>query len=265
VRRALFRISSKGAALKRTAILSDIHGNIPALEAVVADIKNRQVDCTYNLGDHASGPLWPKETLQYLMRQDWIHLRGNHDRQLVEQDPKQHGLSDQYAFQFLEQAELAWLRALPAQIELPNGLLLFHGVPESDMIYLLETVEHGRARLATPLEIEKRLGGTKARVMLCGHTHISRVVEISKNILIVNPGSVGLPAFDHDVPEPHIMETGSPHARYAILEQCHDAWHVEIILVPYDYQSAVAQAMKNNRRDWAMGLQSGYMQDFGLQ
>ena len=56
--------------MQKIAILSDIHGNIPALEKVVDDINARRVDCVFNLGDHVSGPLWPKETIQYLMKQD---------------------------------------------------------------------------------------------------------------------------------------------------------------------------------------------------
>jgi predicted phosphodiesterase len=83
--------------MQKIAILSDIHGNILALEKVVADIETRQVDRVFNLGDHISGPLFPKETLQFLMKQDWVHILGNHDRQLMNQDP-QHGLSDKYAF-----------------------------------------------------------------------------------------------------------------------------------------------------------------------
>lgn len=88
--------------MKRLAVISDIHGNILALEAVAADIKRRNVDGIVNLGDHISGPLWPKETIEFLMKQEWIQIRGNHDRQLIQQIPKDHGLSDKYAFQYLD-------------------------------------------------------------------------------------------------------------------------------------------------------------------
>jgi len=57
--------------MKKIAVLSDIHGNIAALEEVAADIETRQVDRVFNLGDHISVPLYPKETLQFLMKQDW--------------------------------------------------------------------------------------------------------------------------------------------------------------------------------------------------
>jgi putative phosphoesterase len=245
--------------MQRIAILSDIHGNIAALDKVVDDIKTRQVDCVVNLGDHVSGPLWPKETIQYLMRQDWIQISGNHDRQLVNQNPREHGPSDAHAFHLLNDSELNWLRALPASAEIQNEFLLFHGAPSNDTIYLLETVEHGRARLGTQIEIKGRLGETKSHFIFCGHTHIPRVIGVPENILIVNPGSVGLPAYDDELPEYHIMETGSPHARYTILEYKNGEWLPEMIAVSYDHQKAAEQARKNGRPDWEIGIQTGFM------
>ena len=67
----------------RIALVSDIHGNLPALEAVVEDIERRGVDAIVNLGDSLSGPLMPLETARFLMAQDWVQLAGNHERQLL--------------------------------------------------------------------------------------------------------------------------------------------------------------------------------------
>lgn len=231
-----------------------------ALEKVVDDLQTRQVDQVFNLGDHVSGPLWPKETIQYLMKQDWVHIRGNHERQLTGQNHHQHGPSDRYAFQRLNTAELDWLRTLPPCVEIQDQFLLFHGTPTNDLTYLLETVEHGRGRLATPAEISGRLGQTRSRILLCGHSHIPRVTELPSNVLIVNPGSVGLPAYDDSVPEYHVMETGSPHARYAILENKHGHWQAEEIAVSYDHRQAAQQARKNDSPDWETGLLTGFMQ-----
>ena len=247
--------------MQKIAIVSDIHGNISALEKVAADFKTRQVDCVFNLGDHISGPLYPKETLDFLRKQDWVQLLGNHDRQLISQNPEQHGLSDRYAFSFLNDADLDWLRTLPASIMVEKQFFLFHGTPSSDTTYLLETVEHGRARLATQAEIAQRVDGAMAQIMLCGHTHIPRVVEIAPNILVVNPGSVGLPAYDDVTPEQHVMETGSPHARYAILAYKNGNWQAELITVGYDHQHAAQQARKNGRPDWEYALLTGFMPD----
>lgn len=242
------------------AVLADIHGNLPALQAVVADLKQRQIDTVLNLGDHASGPLWPQETVAFLMQQPWIQIAGNHDRQLVQQDPATHGASDRYAFERLGAPEKRWLQALPAQIRLEPELLLCHGTPSHDNVYLLETVAHGTVRLAQPAEITQRLAGVRARILLCGHTHTPRVIQIDDTMLIVNPGSVGLPAYADAEPEPHVMETGAPHARYAILAQHGLDWRIELVTVAYDYQQAANQAQRNGRLDWASGLRTGYLQ-----
>jgi diadenosine tetraphosphatase ApaH/serine/threonine PP2A family protein phosphatase len=94
--------------------------------------------------------------------------------------------------------------------------------------------------------------------MVCGHTHIQRIVDVGDNTVIVNPGSVGLPAYNDEVPEPHVIESGSPHARYAILQH-DDKWTVELISVPYDFQKAADRARNNGRLDWAIALETGYM------
>jgi putative phosphoesterase len=247
--------------MQKIAILSDIHGNMAALEKVIDDLQTRGVDCVFNLGDHVSGPLWPKETIQFLMTQDWMQILGNHDRQLIDQNPRQHGASDSYAFQQLNAAELDWIRTLPASMEIRDEFLLIHGTPSSDTTYLLETVERGRARPSMQAEIVDRLGETKSRIIFCGHTHIPRIVEVPENTLIVNPGSVGLPAYEDELPEYHVMETGSPHARYAILEYVNGDWLVEKVAIPYEHRKAAAQAHKNGRFDWEIGIRTGFMQE----
>jgi diadenosine tetraphosphatase ApaH/serine/threonine PP2A family protein phosphatase len=96
--------------------------------------------------------------------------------------------------------------------------------------------------------------------MLCAHSHIPRVVRVGST-LIVNPGSVGLPAYDHDQPELHVMETGSPDARYAVLERAAQGWQVELIALAYDHLAAAEQAKRNARPDWERALLTGYMRD----
>ncbi|MFN8485985.1 MAG: metallophosphoesterase family protein [Caldilineaceae bacterium] len=242
------------------AVLADIHGNLPALEAVVADLQQRKLETVFNLGDHASGPLWPQETLTFLMQQPWVQIAGNHDRQLVQQPPARHGASDRYAFERLNDAQKIWLAALPATVQWLADILLCHGTPTHDNRYLLETVAQGRVRPARWDEITQRLADVTTSLIVCGHTHIPRIIQMNDMQLIVNPGSVGLPAYSDTTPEPHVMETGSPHARYALLEQRAQGWQVELIAVPYDYHSAAAQARRNGRLDWEVGLRTGYMQ-----
>jgi len=244
--------------MNRIAVIADIHGNFPALEAVAADIQRRGISTVLNLGDHASGPLWPAETLTFLMQQPWMHIAGNHDRQLVQHPPADHGASDRYAFAQLDQQQLEWLRQLPAQAQLHTTMLLCHGTPTSDEQYLLETVVNGIIQLAQPSEIKVRLGGAQATIVLCGHSHIPRVISVNA-ALLVNPGSVGLPAYHNPLPEPHVVETGSPAARYAVLEPYEHGWRVELIALPYDHRRAAHQAQQNNQPEWAAALSTGYM------
>ena len=81
----------------RIAAISDIHGNLGALEAVLDDIELRGVDRTVNLGDIVSGPLYPRETAAVLIKLGLPTIRGNHERQLLAPDRNAMGPSDRYA------------------------------------------------------------------------------------------------------------------------------------------------------------------------
>jgi predicted phosphodiesterase len=245
--------------MTRIALLADIHGNLPALQAVVADLATHNVSQILNLGDHASGPLWPRDTVAFLMAQPWLQIAGNHERQLVTQDPASHGASDRYAWAELTAVQKEWLAVLPTTMPGPEGILLCHGTPTSDSHYLLESVERGVARLAAPAEITQRLGHQTAPVVACGHSHTPRLVTAADGTLLINPGSVGLPAYEHDEPELHLMQTGSPHARYAVLESSSGGWLATFRLVSYDHASAAAQAERNGRPEWARALMTGYV------
>lgn len=242
----------------RIALLSDIHGNLAALEAVAADIARRGVDMVVNLGDSLSGPLLPRETAQFLMAHGWLSLAGNHERQLLACATSPGGPADQYAWEQLGEAELAWLRSLPQTHRL-DDILLCHGTPTDDCVYLLETVHHGVLRLATAEEVDERVGDETAPLIACGHTHVPRAVRRESAQLIVNPGSVGLQGFDDELPSYHVMETGSPDARYAIVEKTAAGWLVEQFAVPYAYKPMAELAHRRQRPDWEIALLTGYM------
>jgi predicted phosphodiesterase len=244
--------------MSRMAVLADVHGNLPALLAAAEDIARRGIDRVMNLGDHASGPLWPHETVAFLMQQNWLQIAGNCDRQLVRQPPADHGGSDRFAFERLTSDQIRWLGALPATATVSDGILAFHGTPSNDELYLLEAVEDGRVRLARHAELLQRLSGVTAQLMFCGHSHIQRTVRVG-NTLIVNPGSIGLPAYTHSQPEPHAMESGSPDARYAILEKADHGWRAELVAIPYNHLAAAEQAQQHARADWALALRTGYV------
>ena len=247
-----------GAGMMRLAVLSDIHGNLPALEAVVADIARRGVDQVLNLGDNLSGPLLPAETAGLLMGQAWVQIAGNHDRELARRDPGDLIPSDAFARAQLQPEMVRWLAGLPPSATVAGGVQLLHGTSRRDTECLLETIERSAARLATPAEIEARLAGAQAEVILCGHSHIPRSVRTPAGMLIVNPGSVGMQAYEHDDPEYHIMQTGSPDARYAVIEKRAGQWSAQLLTVPYDTRTVVELARRNGRPEWASGLASGY-------
>jgi predicted phosphodiesterase len=240
----------------RVALVSDIHGNLPALEAVVRDLEGRGVDRVVNLGDSVSGPLLPLETARFLMGTAWVHLAGNHERQVLEGGPM--GESDAYARMQLGEAELSWMRSLPGTGRLGAEVFLCHGTPDSDLVYFLETVEGGAIRAATPAEVEARSGAGTAPVIACGHSHTPRVVRTGRGQLIVNPGSVGLQAFHVDEPYRHSVVNGSPEARYALLEKGVDGWEARILKVAYDPAPMARLAALRGRPAWERALLTGY-------
>lgn len=241
----------------RIAAISDIHGNLAALDAVLADIARRGVDVTVNLGDIVSGHLQPRETAARLMALALPTIRGNHERQLLA-DPARMGVSDAYARAQLLPAQLAWIEALPATLRLRHDVLLVHGTPASDLVYFLDTVTPQCSRAATMAEVAQRAGDAAAALILCGHTHMPRSITLPDGRLIVNPGSVGLQAYDDDHLYPHVMENGTPHARYAIVEDdAQGRWHAQFHQVEYDWETQARLALAHGRPDWVVPLRSG--------
>lgn len=235
------------------AILSDIHGNLPALEAVVADARVQGCDAFVNLGDTLSGPLWPAETADYLMSRDWPTIAGNHERQLLTLPRERMGASDLFAREHLSNRQRAWLAAQPATLELLPDVFLCHGTPASDLVHFLFTVEEGGIREATGDEVEERVGNRRERLILCGHSHLAGQRLLNDGRCVANPGSVGLQAYHDDHPMPYVVENGDPRARYAILNE----GRLVFRQVEYDHAAAAAKADRDGRPDWALGLRTG--------
>lgn len=236
------------------AVLSDIHGNLPALEAAIADARTAGATSFVNLGDSLSGPLWPVETADLLIREGWPTIAGNHERQVLTHSLERMGASDRFASERLSAAQLAWLAAQPPVLALTDDIFLCHGSPRSDLEHLLHTVEPAGIREATDAEIAERLGDTTAALTLCGHTHLPRTVTLADGRTVANPGSVGLQAFHDDHPLPYIVEIGDPLARYALVRGS----EVELRAVAYDHQAAAAKAAREGRDDWAVALRTGF-------
>ncbi|MDC7708147.1 metallophosphoesterase family protein [Vogesella indigofera] len=240
----------------RFAVLTDIHGNLPALQAVLADMHDRGVRHAVNLGDILSGPLWPAETADLLMGLNLPSIAGNHERQLLACQQSPGAPSDQYAFDQTSPLQRAWLASLPGALRL-GDVQLTHGSPYSDLQYLLDDIVAANLVPASRETVAQRLGQTSATLVLCGHSHMPRLLQLPDGPLLLNPGSVGLPAYDDSDGGYHRVQTGAPHASYAIAERVAAGWQVQLLRIAYDWQQAAQRAADNGRPDWAAWLQSG--------
>jgi predicted phosphodiesterase len=239
----------------RIAAISDIHGNAPALRAVLADAASFGHDRLVQLGDALSGPLWPRETAAILQDLDAVHVLGNHDIALF--DPARHapGRADRFALDELDPATIDWLRGWPATHSIGDDVLCFHGAPHDADHYLLEEAPAGDPRLRPIADIEADLRGRRARVMVCGHSHTQRIVALSDGSLVVNDGSVGLPAYQEPLRGGTVyVQAGSPHARYAIIDVAPGSVSVTLRAVEYDWRAASARAGALGFDDWARWL-----------
>ena len=237
------------------AAIADVHGNIAALEAVLADIAAAGIAEVVNLGDHVSGPLEPRRTADLLMGCGFPSIRGNQDRLLVEKRA-----SMERAFTWLDDSHMEWLASLPATLLYRGDVLLCHGSPRDDETYWLDRVTHDGTIAPAPIEaIEAEASGIAASLILCGHTHIPRVVRLRDGRLVVNAGSVGLPGYRGTDPVAHTVEAGTPHACYAILERRAGDWQATIRYVPYDNMPMAELAARNGNPVWASALATGWV------
>ncbi|HXW26989.1 MAG TPA: metallophosphoesterase family protein, partial [Xanthobacteraceae bacterium] len=227
-------------------------------EAVLADIERRGVARIVNLGDCVSGPLWPRETCDLLMARGFPTVCGNHDRWVATLAPADMPPSDRYSVGELDEGQLAWLRDLPPTLHLDDGILAVHGRPGDDNSYLMEDIERGRLVRADADTIAQRLGRTDAALVLCGHSHLQHVIRLPGGPVVLNPGSVGLPAYRDPTGIPHVSEVGSPHARYALVGRDDGIMTIELIALDYDHAGAAKRALANGNPGWEHALATGF-------
>ncbi|MGZ3753503.1 MAG: metallophosphoesterase family protein, partial [Mucilaginibacter sp.] len=180
--------------MKSHAIISDIHGNSLALKAVMSDIKSRGIKKILNLGDHFFGALEPEVVAGMLREHEMLCISGNTDREIlqsIDEGFNKEGM-DRVKADLSEQS-IAWLRRLPKTAKLDDLIFVCHGTPESDDEYLLEKVTANGVFVHNDEDLVKRTAHIKERIILCGHSHVNRVVYLSNDKIILNPGSVGLP------------------------------------------------------------------------
>jgi diadenosine tetraphosphatase ApaH/serine/threonine PP2A family protein phosphatase len=240
----------------RLAVLADVHGNADALRAVIADLAVQAPDLVVNLGDCLSGPLWPGETADLLMAQGWPTVRGNHDRWLVA-PPDPPGPWEADALPHLSSAHRDWLAGLPPTLVLDDAFLC-HGTPSSDTTYWLHHVRPDGSFAPTAAAAAARhAAGIGQPLILCGHTHVAAALRLPSGQMVVNPGSVGCPAYEDDHPVYHRVEAGTPHACYALIDRRGADWDITFRRLPHDGSRAVAAARARGAADWAAALATG--------
>lgn len=244
----------------KIAVISDIHSNIWALEAVLADAEKLGVDHIFNLGDNLYGPLDPRGCYELLQDDKIINIAGNQDRQIcnARKDDITSNPTMAFIIEQIPSEALEWMNNLPSSAVF-DDIYACHGAPTDDLTYMLEDVSSGQPHVKNDVDIKSLLTSVDQNIILCGHTHIPRIVELKSCKTIINPGSVGLPAYQDDAPNLHQMETFSPKASYCIIEIDDEQTSpkVSFIKLSYDHHKAAATAHLRNREDWATALETG--------
>ncbi|MCL6605477.1 MAG: metallophosphatase family protein [Paenibacillus sp.] len=241
------------------AVISDIHSNKNALEAVLRDADGRNIDLIVNLGDSLFGPVDPLGTARLLMQRDNIvNIMGNCDELLL-QDVYQ-SLTFNYVKPLLQTVHEDWIKDHKYSWSY-SSLLFCHGTPWNNSRYLLEQIAPSGDVIYKRIEqLTEELQSINQQIIFCGHSHVYHSMSLPEGKLVVNPGSVGLPAYQDEEPFPHTMESGTPYASYCICRRDlieEESWNIEHILVKYDWNEAAAQAEQNGRLDYAHPIRTG--------
>jgi len=166
----------------RVAALYDIHGNLPALEAVLAEVERERVDAIVVGGDIASGPPQPREVVDLVRSLPNAHcIRGNADRLRDREHAGEEGL--EWLLSQLDEERIDWLEGLPFSVVLDDTLYV-HSNPRDDTTMVTE--------LTTDEKLAGLLEGVEQRRVVAGHTHMQLERRVGET-LFVNAGSVGWP------------------------------------------------------------------------
>ncbi|SEP25336.1 metallophosphoesterase [Mucilaginibacter sp. OK283] len=230
----------------RIALFSDIHANLPAFEALLADLDKRQADAVYCLGDLVGYNVWPNEVIAQIRKRGIATLAGNHDlkpKKIITTPQSLTEPGKSHAYHLIDDENRKYLAALPAHIRLefnppggPLNMVLAHGSTRSVDEYVLEDLDEDYV-----LEMMEE---ANADILCVGHSHkpYHRVITTSnqKSKHVINIGSAGKP------------KDGNPDACYVILtlneaSTVLDKNSIEaaFIRVPYDVEKAAAAIEKS--------------------
>ena len=224
--------------MQRVTIFGDIHGNLPALEAVLADIETHDLTPLYCLGDLVGYGTFPNKVIATVRERNIPTLMGNYDQGVGNSSDDCGCAYTSKASEALGKRSIAWtnqnttpgnklfLKQLADQFPLQlEGLRirLVHGSPRKINEYLYEE--------RPDTTMERLLDIAEADVLICGHTHIPYHRILPSGRHVVNAGSVGKP------------KDGNPQACYIVLEVTEDNLNVMFKRVPYDVER-IAQAIE---------------------
>ncbi|HKP52196.1 MAG TPA: metallophosphoesterase family protein [Chloroflexia bacterium] len=229
----------------KVAIISDMHGNCFALDAVLADLERHPSDAIVCLGDAVQGGAQPAETIARLRDLDCPIVMGNADAWLLTSEETGREETTQrmleireWSLSQLSAENRAFIASFQPTVEMLLGeykLLCFHGSPASfDVIILPETPEE---------EFQRYLGEHQPAIMTGGHTHLQFVRRLG-NTFFFNPGSVGF-AYNRHQPEEGFK--ADPWAEYAILSSEDGRISLEFRRVPFAVDALVSIILSSGR------------------
>ncbi|MDX2138652.1 MAG: metallophosphoesterase family protein [Chloroflexota bacterium] len=220
--------------LTRIAVLADIHGNLPALEAVIADMQRFAPDAVIVAGDLINLAPFSGEVLTRVFDLGWAVIRGNHEFYLLDYD------TPRAPARWHDYTTPRWLNATisPALKQrvatLPDTLTLYY--PDAPPLRIIHGFPHTHWDGIYPSlpdeDVARNLASVAEETVVCGHVHLTqeRRVQVDGRCWhVINPGSVGLP------------EDGLPGtAPYALLDGDTDGWHATYRRPAYDQTALLA-------------------------
>ncbi len=238
--------------MKKIAVLSDIHANLPALEAVWRDLEALAPDEVYHLGDLVGYNPYPEEAVDFVRRRGLPGIRGNYDLAVAAKvpDPASAYLKEpispngwaayRWSESHVPENDREYLLGLPERIDLEiegHRLTLVHGSPDDVREYLYPDTPEER--------LAEAVASAGCDLLLCGHTHRPMIRKAGRG-LVINPGSVGKP------------KDGDPRAGYLVLTLTPDGIEPEIRRVEYDLATVARTILATDLPEvMATSLQKG--------
>ena len=229
----------------RIAILADIHGNLPALEAVLADLKHQSPDAVYLAGDQINRCPWSSDVMDLLATLGWPAIEGNHELVIgkINTPANEPPFTNRARFidlwwtqEHLSSHHLTTVRQLPAERTLHFAeappIRLVHGVPGNPFLGLMAET--------SPAIVNRVLANVTEPVVICAHTH-RPLARTTERWQIFNGGSVGAPY------------NGDPRAHYLLLDAVDGQWQPTFCRVDYD-RSVIPTAFRASGMLDALGM-----------